>query len=107
MVDYFNGVDVIPVVGFIPITGLGNFGTPTFVLLANPNYTFVNVGANITASADGRVWMQGHFMLHQVRSYIQNARSSFKSPGALEVNYAGPWHILLGMLRVLNGRFHP
>lgn len=90
--DFINGTGFYPVAGFIPITGLGSFGTPTF----SPLTTFANntIAAGITASADGRVWIQGS-MIAEVMSYIQEAGVIFKSPGAIDQNYAGPWQYIM------------
>ena len=102
VVDYVNAItgDVNPLMGFIPITGLGQFGTPTlseqFTSLLN-----VNVLANIAASSDGRVWTQGLANAANAIgtigafSYIQEAGVIFKSPGGINVNYAGPWQSII------------
>ncbi len=89
-VDYFPFPFefVIPAVGFIEIKGLGNVGAHNFKKL----HKFKNVCelSDITASADGRVWLQGFPLTGS--SYIQPAGVLFKSPGLLDVNYAGLWH---------------
>ena len=86
--DYFTVVfDIIPIVGFIPITGLGTYGVavpPVFLYSLNNTQYF----PNLTASEDGRVWCQSYafpfsaFMPGVIR---------FKSPGPVDSNYAGPW----------------
>ena len=84
MVDYLicYWTDIYPAVGFIPITGLGIYGIDSsFAQLTS--LLNVNIIANITASSDGRVWMQG-FAYAQISSYIQEAGIIFKSPGAID-----------------------
>lgn len=75
-----------PVVGFIPINGLGNYGSGEFEQLT----TFLdnNVMSDVTASVDGRVWYQG---FPHNPSHLQPNCVVFKSPGAININYAGPW----------------
>ena len=53
----FDTDDANPAVGFIPITGLGLFGTLSFAQLTS--LLNDNTVAGITASADGRVWTYG------------------------------------------------
>ena len=85
-----NG-DAYPNVGFIPITGLGSFGTPTLTALLG--FTNAQLESDLTASADGRLWLYGNptpdFACPY--NYVQPATVVFKSPGAQDVNYAGPW----------------
>ena len=100
--DYIVGDtgDIYPVTGFIPINGLGNFGTPSIVSLTS--LLNVNALANLTASADGRVWSQGLSNTvssiapagYSGYSYIQPAGIIFKSPGALAENFAGSWQFI-------------
>ena len=90
--SYFNQTTIValyPAIGFIPITGLGQIGTPTFTQLT----TFQNVSdtTNITTSIDGRLWGQGVSITTETYSYIQAAGVFFKSPGPIDQNYAGPW----------------
>lgn len=95
VVDYTNGDtgDIIPAVGFIPITGLGMTGPVSFVKLQE--LVNSNFGADLTASADGRVWFQGipdaNGGVLAAFSYIQPVSIVFKSPGDIDVNYAGSW----------------
>jgi hypothetical protein len=82
-----NVGDINPVVGFIPITGLGQFGAPVFAnLLSIINQ---NILVGITASADGRNWIFG--LDDASGGNLEAFGMIFKSPGALDVNYAGPW----------------
>ena len=95
--DYYQGgIDVIPVMAFIPITGLGSYGTPTLVFLnslLNTQYV-----ASLTASQDGRVWTQSYTnMLSNYLAFVVR----FKSPGPIDSNYAGPWD--LAVLQPLSG----
>ena len=93
IVDNAFGTATYPAVGFIPITGLGNFGTPAFAILVTlPN---VNTVADITASADGRVWMQGVPAQYALISSTLPLGIMFKSPGAIDQNYAGLWQFAL------------
>ncbi len=94
VVDYFNETtaDTNPVVGFISITGLGSYDASNPPPAQLTSLLNTNAIANITASSDGRIWTQGIASVES--SYIQEAGIIFKSPGALEVNYAGPWHMI-------------
>jgi hypothetical protein len=98
-----GSVDEVPLIAFIPITGLGasNVGTPDQTFLQQ----FLNnaSGANITASNDGRVWTLGdgeETSFYYPGTGIINMRGLFKSPGlgptgstgpAIADNWAGPW----------------
>ena len=99
VVDYFNlGTgDLFQIVGFIPITGLGLYGSPSSANLTSLLNT--NSVANIAASSDGRVWIQGLPNLDDgpqyASSYIQPQVISFKSPGPINQNYAGPWDTIV------------
>ena len=61
VVDYFNEAtgDTNPVVGFIPITGLGSYDASNPPSAQLTSLLNVNAIANITASSDGRIWTQG------------------------------------------------
>lgn len=88
--------DLGAVVGFIPITGCGTYGTGTTIVLN----TFTNLQElpSITASADGRVWTQASAYSYwpNFSPYNDDAYAvRFKSPGPIDANYAGPWHIAL------------
>ena len=93
-VDYFNeNLDLYPTYSFIPIYGLGKFGTGTTVRLGGLLNT--NQLSDITASADGRVWIQGipdAVEFFSATSYIQPTTIIFKSPGPIDQYYAGPWN---------------
>ncbi len=87
--DYFNDAnDIFPAVAFIPITGLGSFGTPSITFLdAFPNSI---ASPAVEASSDGRFWALGPtgyglYFLNQTFVAL------FKSPGPIDQNYAGPW----------------
>ena len=88
--DYVNEYtgDISQIVGFIPIYGLGSFGSPT-----TPYYLsdFLNTSfsPSITASLDGRVWIYGLFFGYGTG--ITSTRMIFKSPGPTDQNIAGPW----------------
>lgn len=94
--DYVNPAtgDLVQSVGFLPITGLGQFGTANVAQLTSLINT--NQVSNITASIDGRVWYQGTPNLDdgplEASSYIQPQVVTFKSPGPIDQNYAGPWN---------------
>ena len=86
--DYSNSVgDIIPVVGFVQINGLGIIGpaTPAEFLysLANTQYL-----PSLSASADGRVWCQSYTGTYSLYS---SGVIRFKSPGPPDSNYAGSW----------------
>ncbi len=95
--DYVNLVtgDTCPAFGFIPIKGHGSLGKPSFVKLKG--LSNVNNIQCITAALDGRVWTFGYpsgpvpTVLAAPGSGIAPVRTSFKSPGPLDQNYAGPW----------------
>ncbi len=100
--DCFNTAgDEAPVVGFIPITGLGSFGTPQTPIYLN---SFLNnfYVPSITASMDGRVWFLGIPL--PIATCIAPICTIYKSPGPLEQNYAGPWNY--GYANLLNFGFN-
>ena len=55
----------------------------------------MNTVADITASADGRVWMQGFPAQFALVSSTLPLGIIFKSPGAIDQNYAGLWQFAL------------
>ncbi len=85
--------DGTPTVGFLPITGLGQFGVLEYTVLNQ----FVNSiqEMDVTASADGRVWFQGPIngVVPDPYSYIAPISLLFKSPGDFTENYAGAWRL--------------
>jgi hypothetical protein len=94
-VDYFTThvgsyVDITPVVGFIPIFGLGNFGPGQTVFLNSLLNT--QQVCNIAASEDGRVWTSSYVNLLRL---IVPSVIRFKSPGPIDANYAGPWQVTI------------
>jgi hypothetical protein len=102
IVDFFPGANIgqsngYPSRAFIPVTGLGSWGTPQQVFLSQlSNNLFV---ASITASEDGKVWMYGSAAGLDPGQYcfpggFTNNRLVFKSPGQLNENYAGPWGVI-------------
>jgi len=95
--DNFSSQGEAPVVGFIPIFGLGSFGTPeTPVYLSSfLNNNFI---PSITASKDGRVWFLGVPL--PLQTSISPICTIFKSRGPLDQNYAGPWNY--GYANLLN-----
>ena len=109
VIDYFpdfsiGGLDGYPEVAFIPITGLGAFGTPQTVYL--PQFTNNNFTASIAASADGKVWTYGSpagagpaaYPYPGSSNINNNHRLIYKSPGALGENYVGPWTVANALL---------
>ena len=78
------GIDDIPCIGFIPITGLGTYGTTSFVILNGLNNVITTV--SVTASAEGRLWLEGTYGVN-----FSPVEVMFKSPGPIDQNYAGPW----------------
>jgi hypothetical protein len=89
--------DIAPAQGFIPITGLGQYGAGSTLILFSLANTQYN--ENITASLDGRVWVES--MTDSVGSVIAPVVVRYKSPGPQDSNYAGPWE--LGMANELFG----
>jgi hypothetical protein len=99
--DYFVDLnilgDVYPCVTFIPITGLGTYGTATTTFLNSfPNTMVI---PTIGASMDGRFWAFG-LNNYTDDIYDYSIVTLFKSPGPLNQNYAGPW--LNGFFSSLN-----
>lgn len=96
--DYINlhTGDLNPIVGFIPISGLGQFGTPSEPIFLS-EFTNNNQTPSVTASKDGRVWYFGTPSgevpgeLPNPGTAISTVRMVYKSPGPLDQNYAGPW----------------
>jgi hypothetical protein len=90
--DYIVSEDILgdlyPCVTFIPITGLGTYGTPTTTFLNSfPN----SIGTpTIAASMDGRFWAFGDSN-YTSDLYDISLVTLFKTPGPLNQNYAGPW----------------
>jgi hypothetical protein len=88
-----SGLDAFPSVGFIPINGLGLFGATQYTTL--PGLAPALVTADITASNDGKVWIQGNDSgdVAPPYSFIQPLLIAFKSPSgaALDLNWAGAW----------------
>ena len=83
--------DVSMTTGFIPILGQGSFnaGATTFAWL--DKLVGTNFGPDVTSSLDGRVWFAGVADAFRLSSYISPDVVTFKSPGAINVNYAGSW----------------
>jgi hypothetical protein len=80
--------DIYPCVTFIPITGLGSYGTPTTTYLNSlPNAIET---PTIAASLDGRFWVFG-MNVYTDNLYDYALVTLFKTPGPLNQNYAGPW----------------
>jgi len=92
--DFFpEGIDGSPVVGFIPIFGLGSFGSPSTPIFLNQFNNNILV-SSIAASRDGRIWWLGaerNRNRPNPGTIISTNRMLFKSPGSLNQNYAGPW----------------
>ena len=80
-----EGIDDIPSMGFIPITGLGTYGVASFVMLNGLNNVITTV--SISASAEGRLWLEGTYGAN-----FSPVEVMFKSPGPIDQNYAGPWN---------------
>ena len=98
--DFFLGqLDGFPFTGFIPITGLGQFGSVQTAFL--PQFTNTIFIASITASEDGKVWLYGSppglgpAAAPYPGSGINNNRLVFKSPGPVDQNYVGPWEVAI------------
>lgn len=109
-VDYINTItgDLVPVVGHIPIFGLGAYG-PASTPIELTTFLNNNLTPSITASEDGRVWYmgapagQGPGELPNPGTVISTIRTVFKSPGPIDQNYAGPWDF--AYLNLLNEFF--
>lgn len=89
-VDLFTNIAIYPYTGFIPIFGLGKFGTPfSFVNSVIPS---VQYQGNLTASSDGRLWYQTVNILY---TYVTPTSVIYKSVGPITDNYAGPFNIAI------------
>ena len=87
--------DAYSIVGFIPIYGLGQFGTGTYSSLQGLTNTITET--SLSASSDGRVWFIGPLVDDPgAYTYIRPQTILFKSPGLQDENYAGPWHFIMG-----------
>jgi hypothetical protein len=96
--NFTGDPDANPFVGFIPISGPayvpGSIGTPQTASLNPPFANNVLLSA-ITASNDGRVWL--HTITEAALTYpypgtaVTYKNIVYKSPGAIDENYAGPW----------------
>ena len=84
-------------VGFIPITGLGQYDASATTFAELKAFTNNLQIGSITASSDGRMWIFGYTtgfgpsLMAAPMSSITSMRMTFKSPGAIDSNYAGPW----------------
>lgn len=91
--DYYNTSkgNIFPFIGFMPITGLGSFCSMNATLM--PGLLNICPAPNITASADGRVWLQSGQgpATPSYATYISPITTVFKSPGSIDTNYAGAW----------------
>ncbi len=91
--DFIPDVDSKPAIGFIPkySAGLENIGAGTTVIL--DAFNNVHDLPSITASEDGRVWIQSYdlFPATGICPFI----TLFKSPGEIDSNYAGPWDLAM------------
>jgi len=102
VVDFFPGnfagsSNGYPSRAFIPVTGLGSWGTSQQANL--PALTNNIFTASITASKDGKVWTYGSPAGLDPAQYCfpggwTNNRIVFKSPGPIDQNYAGPWGVI-------------
>lgn len=95
--DYFDANNNgYPVVGFIPIYGLGSVGTPTQPT-ALTEFSNNLLTTSFTASQDGRNWRFGAqagltpALAPTLGTAVTTLRNVFKSPGPQDQNYAGPW----------------
>ena len=99
VVDYINDIgDLYLITGFIPIIGLGQFGTATFTSLTGLLNT-INLDC-IANSMDGRVWFEGSGTVvagfnNSSSSYILPSTLLYKSPGPIDQNYAGAWNYII------------
>ena len=84
-------------VGFIPITGLGQYNASAVNFTELKAFTNNLQAGSITASAYGHVWIFGYTTgfgpatMAAPMSSITSSRLTFKSPGPIDSNYAGPW----------------
>ncbi len=96
--DFFDSsMNIFPAVAFIPISGLGNFGTPTTTYL-----TGIENGIavpTVAVSKEGRFWGVGIAPLGPNFLNLPLV-TLFKSTGPIDQNYSGPW--LIGGYNQLN-----
>lgn len=90
----FITIDAFPSVGFIPIHKFHEIGKTSYTHL--PGLAPALVTADITASNDGKVWIQGNDsgLVAPPYSFIQPMLIAYKSPSgtALDLNWAGAWN---------------
>jgi Neuraminidase (sialidase) len=96
--SYFpENLDGFPFVGFIPIKGFGLSNIGPIQTTTLPQFLNNILNPSITASQDGRVWSLGApaglapGVLPPPGTGITNRPLTYKSPGPLDSNYAGPW----------------
>lgn len=101
--DYYqNGSDIVPVVGFVPITGANAFGTGTTIKLAS--FLDTQYVPSLCASADGRVWCECMNFLNA--NTTCPVASRYKAPGAISANYHTPWTIATVGSAFIDGNVH-
>lgn len=102
-----GALDGNPALSFIPVTGLGLYGAGQTTFLTQ--FTNNCLVGDVAASADGKVWTYGYPAGLEPALYPfpggagpnNNRRLLFKSPGALEENYVGPWTVAnMGLLQL-------
>ncbi len=101
--DYYqDGANITPVVGFIPVTGHGKFGAGNLIELTHfKNTQYVPC---LAASLDGKVWCEA--INYSVGTTKYPVATRFKSPGALNANYQGPWTVAQVDSAFANGAVH-
>ncbi len=105
--DSYDPMDnLLPSLTFIPITGLGTYGTGSTTFL--PTLANAIAEPTIAASNDGRFWGIGGINETSF-TYNYPLVTLFKSPGALNENYAGPWLTgsFNGLAELVNSSFAP
>lgn len=91
--NLFTPDGAVPTIGFIPILGLGVFGAPTTTTLSGLMNSVVQ--SNLTASSNGKIWLQGISTTTGRYTFISPITLAFKSPGLLDENYAGAWQTII------------
>ncbi len=87
--DFFDSAgNIFPGVAFIPINGLGNFGSSTTTFLTSLENGIAV--PTVAVSNDGRFWGLG---VSPIVTFLYNWPfvTIFKSSGPIDQNYAGPW----------------
>ena len=83
--------NIYPIVGFLPVTGLGTYGNFNVTALQNL-YNIIEF-PGIASSSDGKVWYLGINDTSTANFNSISQKIIFKAPGEIGQNIAGPWDV--------------